>query len=81
MRVFSFSCSKIIRKNDASAITSHATRKKNAFDAVKTSAKLGSSRLMKNPKAPRLRRPSISRRYPKENSATAAASTASVTLK
>jgi hypothetical protein len=37
--------------------------------------------LKKNPKAPRFRRPSISLRYPKEYSETAAASAASVTLK
>src|ERR1035441_2243072 len=66
LRVSFFSCSKLIRQYDISAITSHATRKKNAFDAEKTSARLSSSRLKKNPKAPRFLRPSIERRYPKE---------------
>src|SRR6185295_3731054 len=35
-RVTSLRCSKLIRQYAASAITSHAIRKKNAFDAVKT---------------------------------------------
>jgi hypothetical protein len=62
-------------------MTSHATRKKNAFEAQKTIARLSSSRLKKNPKAPRFRRPSIVRRYPNEYRETAPASAASVTLK
>src|SRR6266446_699103 len=44
-RVVSCRCSKVIRQYAASAITSQAIRKKNAFDAVKTAVRLNKDRL------------------------------------
>src|SRR5689334_17657307 len=44
-RVASYRCSKVIRQYADSAITSHAIRKKNPFDAVNTAVRLNKDRL------------------------------------
>ena len=44
-RVISFRCSNVIKQYAVSAIASHAIRKKNAFDAVKTTVRLSKEKL------------------------------------